>query len=395
MRDKVCAFLKGLAHPLVASGLGLALVLGGCSGSGQNHSFARSFPVNVGEVIQKDVPIYIETFGNAYALSTINVKPQISGVITQAPVKEGQEVKKGDVLFVIDPRPYQAFLDKARGTLAKDIAVLDFNEKRVDRYKNLVTQDYVAKLTYEEYVSSVDSSKGQIIMDKADVDTAQLNLDYAYIKSPIDGMISQYNVYPGNYVQPTDTTPITVIRQMNPIDIRFYITQSNFDSIKSTPGAGKEMIVTLPDQPANPFKGTIYFFDNNIDMATGTLLVKGTVDNESRKLWPGQFVLIKLLIGLKPHALLVPFEAVQTGQNGQFVYVVKPDKTVELRNVTTGPRVDNLIVIDKGVNLGEVIVTEGQINLRPGASVAIKNAEESKGNPQQGNQNAPKEKNPS
>lgn len=358
----------------------LLLLLAGsaCSGQGGQPP-VKAYPVDVGKVIQENVPVYMEEIGNVYSFSTINVKPQVSGILLEAHVKQGQEVKAGDLLYTIDPRYYEAQLKRAQGTLLKDIAALEFAQQRVDRFKDLVTKDYVARVTYEEYQSNVDEAKGQIVMDEADVALAQINLDYCYVKSPIDGMISVYNIYPGNYVRSDSTDALTVIRQIVPADVHFTLTQSEFDSLRISPHEGdREFEVYAPDQPERIYKGKVYFIDNNIDINTGTILFKGEVKNGDKYFWPGQFVRVRMLVEMRNDAMLVPFSAVQVGQKGEFLYVVKPDNTVELRSVKTSVRKGEYIVVENNVSPGDVVVTDGQINLHSGAAIKVRNAPKDK-----------------
>lgn len=332
-----------------------------------------SFPVEIGDVIQKDVPIFIEAIGNVYSLQSVDIRPQVGGIILEAYVKQGQYVKKGDPLYKIDPRPYQATLDQAKATLIKDLATQTYSDIQVKRYADLVKQDFISKLNYDQYVSTLDSAKAQVLSDQAAVRTAEINLEWCVPVSPIDGKISQYNIDPGNLVIANDTTALTNIRQINPADIRFNIPQKDFIRVQKAMQSGiLKFEVILPQDEKHPREGHIYFIDNHIDLTTGTILLRGTVPNENEMFWPGEFIRIRLQLRIQPNALLVSEEAVGIGQDGPFVYVYNPETSrVEYRKVVKGETIDHLTLIEKGIALGEKVVLKGQVNLRPGRKVYI------------------------
>lgn len=357
-----------------------------CCGKERNHE-PPSFPVIVGESIQKDVPVLVKTIGNVYSLQTVQIRPQVGGIVQEAYVKQGQYVKKGDPLYKIDPRPFQANLDRAKATLSKDQATLNLAEITVSRNADLVSKDYISKLTYDQYQANVETTKAQILSDQADIALAELNLEWTKPISPIDGKISQYNIDPGNLVTASDPNALTDIRQITPADVRFYITQKDFIEVQKSINEGLlKFSVVLPQRPSQPREGTIYFIDNHIDLSTGTILLKGMVDNEDELLWPGEFVKVQLQLKILPNAILVPEEAVSIGQQGAFIYVYHPEaSTAEYRLVTKGETVEHMTVIEKGLNSGEKIIVRGQVNLRPGSKVYIT---------QEGYQSLQKGKNP-
>jgi len=358
-------------------------VLSGCGK--KTKSQERSFPVTIGEVTQKDTPIFIEAIGNVYSLQTVQIRPQVGGIITKAYVKQGQYVKKGDPLYQIDPRPFQAALEFAKATLLKDQATLKFSEIQVARNTDLAKKDYVAKLTYEQYLSEVDFNKGLVQSDQANVTLAEINLGWCVPVSPLDGKVSQYNIDPGNLVIGNDPNALTDIRQITPADIRFNITQGDFIKVQRAMENGMlKFEVFLPQEPGKFRGGKIYFIDNHLDLTTGTILLRGTVPNEDELFWPGEFVRIRLQLRIQPNALLVPEEAVKIGQKGPYVYVYRPeDSTAEYRLVTRGERIDHLVIIEKGIQLGEKIIIKGQNNLLPGAKVHISESPEAQPNVEQ------------
>lgn len=339
---------------------------------------ARTYPVSIGEVTQKDVPIYVDAIGNVYSLQTVQIRPQVGGIVLEAYVKQGQYVKKGDPLYKIDPRPYQAALDRAKATFAKDTALLKYSQEQVQRNADLVKQDYVSKLVYEQYQSQVQANEGQVQIDQADIQTAQLNLDWTTPFSPIDGKISQYNIDPGNLVIANDPNALTDIRQITPADIRFNITQNDFVAVQKAMQSGTlKFKVILPQDKGKPREGEIYFVDNHVDTTTGTILLKGKLPNEDEQFWPGEFIHVLLELRTQPNALLVPEEAVKIGQKGPYVYVYQPEtSTAEYRLVDKGEQIDHMIVINKGLKLGDKVIIEGQNNLIPGAKVYIPGTQE-------------------
>ncbi|MBA3722863.1 MAG: efflux RND transporter periplasmic adaptor subunit [Parachlamydiaceae bacterium] len=345
----------------------------GCNSNPKQE--APTYPVKIADVIQKDVPIYIDVIGNVNSLDFIKIRPQVTGIIQEAFVEQGQYVKKGDPLYKIDPRPFQANLDKAKASLIKDQATLKFNEERVARYNDIVKKEYLSQLEYDQFVSNVELSKGQILSDQADIDLAQINLEWTTPTSPIDGKISQYNIDPGNLVTANDPNAFSDIRTITPADIHFNIAQNDFVKVqKSMENKKKQLkfLALLPQAPTKPREGEIYFIDNHIDTTTGTILLKGTVPNEDEMFWPGEFVKIKIELRVQPNAILIPVEAIKVGQDGPYVYVYLPEtSTVEYRLIVKGDSTDHMVLVEKGVNAGEKIVTQGQLNLRPGNKVYI------------------------
>lgn len=347
-------------------------IFAGCS-SKDPKTTERVLPVVIAEVVQQDIPIFIEVIGNVYSLQTVQIRPQVGGIVQEAYVRQGQYVKKGDPLYKIDPRPYQAALDKAKAALIKDQAALELAKNTVERYSDLVKKDYLSKLTYDQYKTNVETAQGAVLSDQADVVTAELNLEWSTPISPIDGKISFYNIDPGNLVTANDPNFLTDIRQIDPADIRFNVNQKDFVEVQKSMQEGQlKFSAILPQEKDKPREGEIYFVDNHIDLSTGTILLKGTVPNADEQFWPGEFIKVRLQLRTKPDAILVPEEAVQVGQNGPFVYVYQPSTSkVEYRPVVKGEQVDHLILIEKGVEAGEKVVTKGQVNLRPGYKVYI------------------------
>lgn len=358
-------------------------------------------PVVTAKVTQKDVPIDVPVVGNIEAYSTISVKAQVGGEITKVFFKEGDYVKKGEPLFTIDPRPLEAALAQVKANLAKDEALLaqakanlarDIAQEKYartesGRYDKLASEGIVSKDQGEQFRSNADalsqsvaadgaaieSARAQAVADQANIANAEVQLGYTSIKSPIDGRTGNLTIKQGNVVPP-NTTELVTINQIEPIYATFAVPESKLNDVKKYMAGGKVQVLAKLQDAAGNESGTLTFIDNNVDMTTGTIKLKGTFDNRDRKLWPGQFVNVVLRLAMQPNAIVVPNQAVQTGQDGAFVYVVKEDRSVEARPVIAGVRVDQDLVIDKGLEVGETIVTEGQLRLAPGIKVQMRDS---------------------
>jgi membrane fusion protein, multidrug efflux system len=376
---------------------------GGPGGRGRGGD-GGPVPVVVAMVLQRDVPINVDVIGNVEAYSTISVKAQVGGELTKVSFHEGDSVKKGDLLFTIDGRPLEAQLSQAQANLARDTAALSqaqanlardvANEKyaqdQATRYRGLFDQGVVSREQTDQMRSSADalaqtvladkaaieSARAQIVADKAAVENVQVQLNYTTIQSPINGRTGSIAVKQGNVVAP-NTTELMTITEVQPIYVTFSVPEAQLGDIKRYMGQGKLPVHAAPQADTGiQESGFLTFIDNSVDATTGTIKLKGTFPNEDNKLWPGEFVRVTLGLTTRPHATVVPNQAVQTGQDGQFVYVVKQDRTVEMRPVVTGTRVDQELVIDRGLEPGETVVTEGQLRLTPGSHVQVQDNRE-------------------
>lgn len=348
----------------------ISLVLFACS---QNQApEAPSFPVYAANPVQKNVPVTISAIGNIYGLTSVEVRPQVTGTLMSTEVIQGQMVKKGELLFIIDPSTYQALYDRAAATLDKDKAQLELSKKRLERNQILIKKDYVAPLTAEELQAQVAINEAQIKMDEAELNQAKINLDRTKIEAFVDGKVGAFSYYPGSIVSPTDTNPMTTLEQINDVEVRFSLPQKILDELLSYYRKEDLEFDILPAKGERVIgKGQVFFVDNHIDLNTGTLQVRGVAKNTNLELWPGEFVRVRLILTVKPDAILVPQSAVQVGQQGSFIYVIKPDMTVEARPVKPQEKIDDLVVVDN-VKLDEQVVIKGQINLKPGSKVTIK-----------------------
>jgi len=351
----------------------LALIaLAACSGKAPGGGGNEPVPVTVGTVTQKDVPILISEIGTVEPYSTVAVKAQVGGELVEVRFHEGQDVRQGEILFRIDSRPYDAALKAARAQLDKDTVQLKTAQQDVVRYADLVKKDYVTQEEFDRIRTNAAALEAAVAADGAVVENAVVQLDYCTIRSPIDGRTGKLVVNRGNIVKANADTPLVVINQIDPIYVSFSVPEQNLTEIKTRRAAGKlEVMASLPDNGSPPLSGWLSFVDNTVDRSTGTVALKATFPNRDHALWAGQFVSAGLLVSIRRNATLVPEQAIQTGQQGPYVYVVKPDLTVESRAVVPGTAYQHETIVEKGVQAGERVVTDGQIRLVPGATVKI------------------------
>jgi multidrug efflux system membrane fusion protein len=329
--------------------------------------------IRAAEATRGQMPITIDALGTVTPLATVTVKTQIAGVLMNVGFKEGQLVKIGDFLAQIDQRPYQAALAQAQGQLAKDTALLQQAQADLVRYQTLNRQDSIAKQQVDDQQFLVAQDKASMLSDQAQIDTAKLNIGYTHIVSPINGRVGLRLVDPGNYVQPSDSTGLFVLTELDPISVIFTTPEDNLPRISQRLASGAKMPVTAYDR-ANVQKlavGELTTFDNQIDTTTGTFKLRATFPNPDGVLFPSQFVNAELLVDTLSDVVLVPNAAVQLGQNGPFVYVVKDGKTVEARQVKTGDADSAHTVISSGLNAGESVVIDGVDRLRDGAAIRL------------------------
>ncbi|MGN7983337.1 MdtA/MuxA family multidrug efflux RND transporter periplasmic adaptor subunit [Burkholderia sp. 22313] len=330
-------------------------------------------PVSVATATQGEMPIVLSALGTVTPLANVTVKTQLSGYLQSVAFQEGQIVKKGDVLAQIDPRPYQVALENAEGTHARDEALLATARLDLKRYQTLLSQDSIAAQTVDTQASLVKQYEGSVKTDQAAIDSAKLNLTYARITAPVSGRVGLRQVDPGNYVTPGDSTGIVVITQLQPMSVIFTTSEDNLPQIVKQVNAGQKLSVTAYNRNNTvPLEtGALETLDNQIDTSTGTVKLRATFANKEGLLFPNQFVNTRLLVDVLRNATIVPTAAVLTGSIGQFVYIVKPDNTVTVRKVTTGPVDGERTSIVSGVALGERVVTDGSDRLREGAKISI------------------------
>jgi len=354
---------RGKLAPSMAAVAAVLLITGTACGK-KAPPPPQAVPVLAGEAVQKDVPVVLTAIGTVEPLTTVTVRAQVSGTLERVHFQEGQDVRKGDLLFTIDPRPYQAALRQAEANLARDRARETSARAEAQRYAELVKKDYVTRQQYDDAVAAAESDKATVQGDEAAVENARLSLAYCSIRAPMDARTGNVLVHAGNLVAPADLKGLVVLNQIAPVCISFTAPESRLAELRRAADGGRLPVTATPPGGA-PVSGELTFFNNAVDEATGTLLLKATFPNVDRALWPGQFVNTALVLSVRRGAVVVPVEAIQAGQQGEFVFVIRPDSYVEIRRVTTGPRLDGSVIVEQGLAAGERVVTDGQLRLVP------------------------------
>jgi membrane fusion protein, multidrug efflux system len=331
---------------------------------------APAVPVGVATVASKPVPVEFGTIGTVTALATVAVKSRIDGEIMEVHLKDGQDVKAGDLLFSIDSRTIQAQLEQAQANLAHDRALLVSAQREVERQDSLVKKNFASKQAVDQARASADSLQASVEADQAALDAAKVQLSYTEIRAPIDGRAGVVNLPRGNMVKGNDSGSLVVLNQLRPIYIAFALPQRELPRVRQAMAAGPLTVsATVPGDSGPPLAGNLTFVDNAVDATTGTIQLRATFDNTETRLWPGQFVNVTLTLRVESAAIVVPDAAVQHGQAGAYVFVVRPDSTVEMRPVVVDRSVAGESVITTGLAAGEVAVVEGQLRLAPGMKV--------------------------
>lgn len=375
-------------HPRIAwtvSGFILLIFLVWALKPGTNQHTGRmgmnaTVPVVVATVEKGDIDVVLDALGTVTPPATVTVKPQVSGQLTQIAFSEGQTVKKGDFLAEIDPRPFQAALDQARGTLLHDQAVLRNAELDLERYRTLMAQDSISRQTLDAQASLVRQTQGTVKSDEASVETASLNLEYCHIVSPIDGRVGLRQVDLGNYVQAGATTGIVIVTQLQPITVLFAIPEDSLPAVMKRLQSGAVLPAVAYDrsQTTKLATGALATVDNQIDTTTGTVKLRAQFANDDNSLFPNQFVNIELTVDTEQNATIAPTAAIQRGAPGTFVYVVDSENTVHVRPIKLGVTEGERVAIVSGLAPGEKVVVDGTDKLREGAKVTIPAASSSK-----------------
>jgi multidrug efflux system membrane fusion protein len=379
MRATTVLMLIGLAAPVLT---------GACStGAAENPSQSSAtggrggaggtppVPVEVASVVQQPASLTIQTIGSAEAYSNVAIHAQITGELTSVNFKEGDDVKKGQVLFTLDRRPLDAALTQAQANLERDEAQTVNAVAQAKRYQDLAGRGIATAEQVDQMTSNAAALTATVGADRAAIVNAQVQLDYATMSSPIDGRTGVLMVHAGNLVRANDTTPLVVINQVAPIYVTFGIPEARLQELKEY--MAKESVrveAQLPNATGPPSAGHITFVDNTVDPTTGTIKVKATFPNDDLRLWPGLFANVVVTLRTDPNAIVVPLSALQTGPQGQYMFIVKPDQTVELRLITVGRTTGTQAVITAGLKPGETVVTDGQIRLVAGSRISLKSA---------------------
>ena len=330
-------------------------------------------PVSVAKAVRRNLPIYLQGLGTIQAYNTVTIRPQIDGQLIKLAVTEGQDVHTGDLLFVIDPRPFQAAFDQALAKKAQDEALLANARLDLQRYAQLVERNYVARQQLDTTQAQVNQLQAAVQGDDAAIESARVTLGYTSIRSPIDGRVGIRNVDVGNIVHASDGTGMLVITQIRPIFVIFTLPEAVLQRVLKAGSAGRLKVAAISRDGTQLLDdGTLDLVDNQVDQTTGTVRLRATLPNKAARLWPGQFVNARLEVEHLSAVLTVPIEAIQRGPQGSYAFVVKADGTVELRNVALGEVSEGVAVIANGIAEGETVVTAGQYRLQPGSRVELK-----------------------
>jgi len=330
-------------------------------------------PVMAATVTERTVPVELKAIGNVEAYATVNIKARVGGQITQVNFREGQDVEKGQLLFVIDPRPQETALRQSEANLARDKALAGKAQADARRYAELIRKQFVSQQEYDQAKATYESLAATVKADEVAVQNARLMLNYCYIHAPITGRTGNLLANLGNQIKADADTAMVVINQIQPIYVSFAVPEQNLAEIRKYMALEQVPVeAVMGGDVKNPDQGILTFVDNTVDKSTGTILCKATYANAHKRLWPGHFVNVVVKLTTQPHAVLVPSQAIQTSQEGQFVFIIKADLTVETRPVEVERSLNGEVIVSKGLKTGEQVVTDGQLRLVPGAKVEIK-----------------------
>lgn len=377
---------RTLSSPIIAALLAIVLTTacsstpraapaeGGSARQGRGRG-AAAVPVTTTTVAEKALPVSVKAVGTVEPLSTVQVRAQITGQLSALHFKEGDDVKAGQLLFTIDERPFVAALDQARAVLARDRAQAQSARAQATRYTELFQRGLIPRNDYETQLAGATSQEAVVAADQAAIEAAELNLQYTHITAPEAGRTGSVAAHPGDLVRANDTTALVVINRIAPIYVTFSVPGGMLERIRQFQSrAPLKLDARLSQATDTHATGAVSFIDNAVDPQTGTIKLKGTFSNDAHALWPGLFVDVTMQLAMEPHALVVPTTAVQTGQTGTFVYVVRADRTVDMRPVTVARAEGAESVIGDGLQNGESVVTDGQLQLTPGARIVDRTA---------------------
>ena len=339
-------------------------------------------PVKVGVATTRTVPLQVKAIGTVEARATVEIRARVGGQLTGIHFREGQDVRKGTLLFTIDPAPYQIALRQAEARLARNQALARTNREKEQRYLALTTEGLVSRQDYDLIRADAEAFEASVAADQATVEEARLQLAWSRISAPLDGRTGSLMVHSGDLVTANGSQPLLIIHQTEPIDVSFTVSEKELARVRAALAGGRLAVTALiTGEEQNPASGELTFIDNAVDARTGTIRLKGSFANSDRRLWPGQFVTVLITLANFENATVVPAAAVQTGQKGPFVFVAKEDGTAEMRPVVPGITFEDVTVISEGVKPGETVVTDGHLRLSPGAKLDVKNAAEKDATP--------------
>lgn len=340
---------------------------------GLGRGDAAAAPVTIATVAERSLPLYIQAVGNVEAFSTVEIRPQVSGPLLSVHFTEGQDVEKGQLLFTIDPRPFELALRQAEAQFAKDTGQSKTAETQRTRYASLSRSGLVSQEQFDAVSAQANSLQSSLAADQVQIDNARLQLQYTKMAAPIAGRTGALQVHPGALVRTADATPMVVINQITPVRVTFSVPASHLPAIRAGQAGGTLATEALASPGGvEPATGTLTFVDNAVDPTTSAIRLKATFPNRNRTLWPGEFVQVRLRVAVEARALVVPVTAIQNGPQGQYVYVVAQNQTAALRPVKIGRTEGDVVVVIEGLRTGEVVVTDGQLRLMPGARISVK-----------------------
>ena len=340
------------------------------SKAGKAGREATGVPVSVATVTQQNVPVRLQAIGNVEPFSTVAVKARVDGQIVEVTFREGEEVRRGSVLFKIDARPFEAALRQVEANFLRDTAEKEQARSQERRYLELLQKNFVSKEAYAQIRTKADTAEAVAQASRAAVDNAKLNLEYCTIRAPIDGYTGKIQIQMGNLIKANDVTPLVVLNQVHPIYVSFAIPEQQLTALRGHMSRGAVAVEATTTSATKPATGNIVFVDNAVDQSTGTIRLRASFLNKDNALWPGQFVNVNVRLYEQKNALVVPAQAVQTGPDGRYVFVVKADMTTEVRTVSVDRTDGDTVIIAKGLQVGEQVVTRGQLRLAPGVKVS-------------------------
>jgi membrane fusion protein, multidrug efflux system len=359
---------------LLAAALPVLVVLAGCADRGDTPPADQAVPVVVAQVSRKAIPVNLTAIGTGQAFKTVSVESQVAGIVKDLHYRPGQYVHQGDLLVTLDDRPFLATLAQAQANLTRDKAQAQLQQAEVSRYQKLYQSGIVPREQYDQYLATASSANATVAADEAAVDTAKIQLSYCSIYAPISGVTGAQLVYPGAAVKANDLPVLVVINQVSPIYVNFSVPQQYLGDIKQFMARSQLPVQAVPRGDTRADTGSLTFVNNTVDAATGTIQLMATFPNGDHRLWPGQFSNVTLRLAEQENAVVVPSQTVQTGQQGDYVFVVRPDKTVNVQKVKVGRTVNGDTEILDGLQPGQTVVTDGQIRLVAGTKVYFTNS---------------------
>ena len=374
--ERSCLLQSAIRYATVTCILVVACTAGGCSDKSNAQADTAKkgpppVPVLTGQAVEKSMPLRLHAIGNVETVASVAVKARVDGQILSSPVRDGQDLAKGDLLFQIDPKPYQSQLEQAQANLVHDQAQLDYLRGQEARYKDLLAQNFVSKEGYAQVAANFRGAEASVDADQAAIQHAKINLNYTTIRSPIDGRAGKVMLTEGNLVKANDTVAMVVINQLRPIYVAVAIPEQYLNEIRERQRKSP-LRVEVQLEKGKTITGKLGFIDNSVDVATGTIKLRGIFSNDDRQLWPGQFVESWVTLRDEDKAIVVPTQALQVGPKGQYVYVVKEDSSVELRPVQVARTEGAETVIAGGLKSGETVVVDGASRILPGSKVSAK-----------------------